>query len=310
MVIRDHISLPCLGGAHPLVGANDARFGPRFPAVNGVYAPALQAADAPEAAANPALEARISTMETAFRMQTAVPELKDGEVLVRLRATGVCYHDVMARQGHFPRTALPGIIGHEMAGEVAAPGRRATGFAAGDRVAILMKDHCGHCRQCVRARDHVCQNGSGLFGEATPGGYAEYVVVPASALVHVPAGVSYEQAAVVPCALGTAYHGLQKVAAVQPGEAVLITGASGGVGIHAVQVARMLGARTIAVTTSEAKRAFLVEHGADDVIVSPDLDFAAQARALTGGAGVDVVFNIVGQMAWAAALKGMATASA
>jgi acryloyl-coenzyme A reductase len=87
---------------------------------------------------------------------------------------------------------------------------------------------------------------------------------------------------------------------------VLITGASGGVGIHAVQVARMLGARTIAVTTSEAKRAFLVEHGADDVIVSPDLDFAAQARALTGGAGVDVVFNIVGQMAWAAALKGMA----
>lgn len=227
-------------------------------------------------------------------------------MLVRLRASGVCYHDVMARQGHFPRTALPGIIGHEMAGDVAALGPRAAGFAAGERVAILMKDHCGHCRQCVRARDHLCENGSGLFGEAVPGGYAEYVAVPASALVRIPVGVSYEQAAVVPCALGTAYHGLQKVAAVQPGEAVLITGASGGVGIHAVQVARMLGARTIAVTTSEAKRAFLMEHGADDVIVSPDLDFAAQARQLTGGAGVDVVFNIVGQMAWAAALKGMA----
>ena len=239
-------------------------------------------------------------------VELPVPVPQDDEVLVRLRASGVCYHDVMARQGHFPRTALPGVIGHEMAGEVAALGRCATGFAAGDRVAILMKDHCGHCRQCVRARDHLCENGSGLFGEATPGGYAEYVAVPASALVHIPAGVSCEQAAVVPCALGTAYHGLQKVAAVQPGEAVLITGASGGVGIHAVQVARMLGARTIAVTTSEAKRAFLVEHGADDVIVSPDLDFAAQARALTGGAGVDVVFNIVGQMAWAAALKGMA----
>lgn len=239
-------------------------------------------------------------------VELPVPVPQDDEVLVRLRASGVCYHDVMARQGHFPRTALPGVIGHEMAGEVAALGRRAMGFAAGDRVAILMKDHCGHCRQCVRARDHLCENGSGLFGEATPGGYAEFVAVPASALVHIPAGVSFEQAAVVPCALGTAYHGLQKVAAVQPGEAVLITGASGGVGIHAVQVARMLGARTIAVTTSEAKRAFLVEHGADDVIVSPDLDFAAQARALTGGTGVDVVFNIVGQMAWAAALKGMA----
>ena len=190
-------------------------------------------------------------------VELPVPVPRDGEVLVQLRASGVCYHDVMARQGHFPRTALPGVIGHEMAGEVAALGRRAAGFAAGDRVAILMKDHCGHCRHCVRARDHLCENGSGLFGEATPGGYAEYVAVPASALVHIPAGVSYEQAAVVPCALGTAYHGLQKVAAVQPGEAVLITGASGGVGIHAVQVARMLGARTIAVTTSEAKRAFL-----------------------------------------------------
>jgi acryloyl-coenzyme A reductase len=230
-----------------------------------------------------------------------------GEVLVRLRACGVCYHDVMARQGHFPRTALPGVIGHEMAGEIAAfgPGCSST-LGVGARVAILMKDHCGHCAQCIRARDHLCESGAGLYGEAVPGGYAEYVAVAERALVPIPDGVSFEQAAAVPCALGTAYHGLQKVAAVRPGEAVLVTGASGGVGIHAVQVARMLGARTIAVTTSAAKRDFLVENGADDVIVSPDLDFAAEARRLTGGTGVDVVFNIVGQMAWTAALKGMA----
>ena len=234
------------------------------------------------------------------------PVPRDDEVLVRLRASGVCYHDVLARQGHFPRTVVPGIIGHEMAGEVARPGARCSAFAAGDRVAILMKDHCGHCAQCLRARDHLCERGAGLYGEAVPGGYAEYVAVPERSLVRIPEGVSFEQAAVVPCALGTAYHGLQRIAAVTPGEAVLVTGASGGVGIHAVQVARLLGARTIAVTTSAAKRDFLVEHGADDVIVSPDLDFAAAARSLTGGAGVDVVFNIVGQLAWAAALKSMA----
>lgn len=233
------------------------------------------------------------------------PVPREGEVLVRLRACGVCYHDVMARQGHFPRTALPGVIGHEMAGEVAALGPGSAAFAVGERVAVLMKDHCGHCAQCIRARDHLCEKGAGLYGEAVPGGYAELVCVAERALVRIPDGVSLEQAAVVPCALGTAYHGLERVAAVRPGEAVLVTGASGGVGIHAVQVARMLGARTIAVTTSAAKRAFLQEHGADDVIVSPELDFAAEARRLTGG-GVDVVFNIVGQMAWAAALKSMA----
>jgi len=234
------------------------------------------------------------------------PVPREGEVLVRVRACGVCYHDVMARQGHFPRTALPGVIGHEMAGEVAALGPRSATFAVGERVAILMKDHCGHCTQCMRARDHLCEKGAGLHGEAVPGGYAEQVCVAERALVRIPDGVSFEQAAVVPCALGTAYHGLERVAAVRPGEAVLVTGASGGVGIHAVQVVRMLGARAIAVTTSAAKRAFLLEHGADDVIVSPELDFAAQARHLTGGVGVDAVFNIVGQMAWAAALKSMA----
>jgi NADPH:quinone reductase-like Zn-dependent oxidoreductase len=234
------------------------------------------------------------------------PVPREGEVLVRVRACGVCYHDVMARQGHFPRTALPGVIGHEMAGEVAALGPRSATFAVGERVAILMKDHCGHCTQCMRARDHLCEKGAGLHGEAVPGGYAEQVCVAERALVRIPDGVSFEQAAVVPCALGTAYHGLERVAAVRPGEAVLVAGASGGVGIHAVQVVRMLGARAIAVTTSAAKRAFLLEHGADDVIVSPELDFAAQARHLTGGVGVDAVFNIVGQMAWAAALKSMA----
>lgn len=238
--------------------------------------------------------------------EVPAPEPGPGEVLVRLRANGVCYHDVLARQGHFPRTKVPGIIGHEMAGEIAALGTGVTDFRAGERVAIVMKDHCGRCRPCRQGRDNLCERSGGLFGEEIPGGYAEYIAVRARSLARIPQGVSFEQAAVVPCALSTAYHGLHAVARVQPGETVLITGASGGVGIHAVQVARMLGARVIAVTTSEAKRAFLAGQGADEVIVSAALDFAAEARRLTGGTGVDVVFNIVGERAWAAALKSLA----
>jgi acryloyl-coenzyme A reductase len=241
--------------------------------------------------------------------ELATPAPGAGQVLVRLRASGVCYHDVLARQGHFPRTILPGIMGHEMAGEVAELGQGVAGIQVQDRVVILMKDHCGNCPMCVRARDNLCEDGAGLFGEALPGGYAQYVAVPARSLLRIPDGVSFEQAAVVPCALGTAFHGLHAVARVQPGESVLVTGASGGVGIHAVQVARMLGARVIAVTTSETKHAFLIEQGADDVIVSPQLDFAAEARRITGGRGVDVVFNIVGELAWAASLRCMALAS-
>jgi len=238
--------------------------------------------------------------------EVPAPHPQPGEALVRIRASGVCYHDVLARQGHFPRTKIPGIIGHEIAGEVATLGAGTDGFKVGERVVLVMKDHCGHCRLCLKGRDNICQQSGGLFGEMIPGGYAEYVSVRSHALVRIPDGVTYAEASVVPCALGTAYHGLLAIAKVQPGDSVLITGATGGVGIHAVQVARMLGARVIAVTTSAGKTAFLKQHGADEVIVSPELDFAPQARQLTGGEGVDVVFNIVGQLAWNAALKSMA----
>lgn len=246
-------------------------------------------------------------LEQLVMEEVPAPAPQPGEVLVRVRASGVCYHDVLARQGHFPRTKTPGIIGHEMAGEVAGLGAGATGFEKGERVVVVMKDHCGHCRLCVKGRDNLCENTGGLFGEAIPGGYAEYIAVRSHALVRIPEGVSFAEASVVPCALGTAYHGLHAVARVQPGESVLITGATGGVGIHAVQVARMLGARVIAVSTSGGKSDFLRRHGADEVIVSPELDFAEEARRLTGGVGVDVIFNIVGELAWRAALKSLAS---
>lgn len=242
-----------------------------------------------------------------FVMETVpTPSPGAGEVLVRIRASGVCNHDVLARQGHFPRTKIPGIIGHEFAGEVAEVGPGVSGFSVRDRVAVAMKDFCGHCPACLKGRDNLCERAGGLFGEEIPGGYAEYISVRTNVLLRIPDGVTFEEAAIVPCALGTAYHGLHAVGKVQPGETVVITGATGGVGAHAVQVARMLGARVIAVTTSDAKIEFLRSNGADDVIVSPQLDFSKEVRRLTGGAGADLVFNIVGSIAWEAALRSTA----
>lgn len=229
-----------------------------------------------------------------------------GEVLIRVAACGLCYHDIIARNGHFPRTVMPGIIGHEVAGEIVEVAPGVSGFAVGDRVVVAAQCHCGTCRDCRRGKTNLCQKGGGLFGEERPGGYAEYMCAPASAVLPIPDDMSFATAAVIPCALGTAYHALKTVARLTAGETVLITGASGGVGVHAIQVARLLGARVVAVTTSADKEAFLREHGADEVIHAADLDYAREARRLTEGNGVDVVLNIVGAAAWDSALKCLA----
>ncbi|MHA1113561.1 MAG: zinc-binding dehydrogenase, partial [Alphaproteobacteria bacterium] len=217
----------------------------------------------------------------------------------------VCYHDVIARNGHFPRTKTPGVIGHEVAGEIAEIGAAVTEFKVGDRVLVPMSPACGKCRLCRKGRPNLCQSGGGLFGEEVPGGYAEYMPAPESCLVRLPDAVSMAEASIVPCAIGTAYHALFKVGGLRPAETVLITGATGGVGIHAVQIAHMAGARVLAVTSSAAKADFLRQQGADEVLVSPELNFNEEARDLTGGHGVDVVVNIVGQIAWNAALKSL-----
>lgn len=238
------------------------------------------------------------------------PVCSPGHAVIKIGAAGICYHDVIACRGHFPRTKVPGIIGHEIAGTVVEVGMELDGsdgaIAVGDRVVVNMAAHCGHCDFCNRGESNLCHSSDGLYGEVLPGAFAEYMAVQLNSLVKLPDNISFAQASIIPCALGTAYHAITKRARVRPGEDVLVTGASGGVGIHAVQVARMVGARVIAVTTSADKIDHLKENGADEVIVSPQLDFAPQVRELTNGKGVDVILNIIGEMAWVAALKSMA----
>ena len=233
--------------------------------------------------------------------------LREREVLIRVRAVGVCYHDIINRSGNLPRTRLPSVLGHEIAGEIEAVGSGVRNFRAGDRVATIQRVHCGRCDLCRRGRTTLCKEGV-FFGEEIPGGYADYVVSEEQGLAPVPDGMPIEEASICACTIGTAIHVVRTRGGVQLDETVLITGASGGVGLHTIQVCRLIGARVLAVTSSPQKAAHLKKAGADEVIVAADLKFAEQARRLTAGRGADVVLEITGALTFDRAMRSLAPA--
>ena len=228
--------------------------------------------------------------------------LAPNELLLRVRAVGVCYHDLINRRGSLPRTELPSILGHEIAGEVVAVGEAAD-FQVGDRVATVQRVHCGDCDLCHGGRPTLCRDGL-FFGEEIPGGYAEYTVAPAHGLARIPETIPFAEASICDCTIGTAIHVVRQ-GRVHPQESVLITGASGGVGLHAIQVCRLGGAKVIAVTSSPQKEDALRVAGADEVIVAPDLHFAKEARRITGGVGADVVLEVTGAVTFEESLRSL-----
>lgn len=236
----------------------------------------------------------------------ANPSPGPGEVLLRVRACGVCFHDVINRRGNLPRTRVPAILGHEVAGEVIAVGQEVSGWSIGDRAATLQRLSCGKCGACRVGRPSLCKVDARFFGEEIQGGYAEMMAAPVAGLGRVPHGTPWEVAATACCTTGTAIHCIRTRGRVQAGETVLITGASGGVGLQAVQLARHDGARVVAVTSSERKAQALFAAGASDVVVSPDLDFAAEVRRRTGGEGANVALEIVGSSTFVQSLRALA----
>jgi acryloyl-coenzyme A reductase len=215
------------------------------------------------------------------------------EVLVAVQAGGICHHDVMHRAGKLPGAKLDVVLGHETAGEIVAVGPSVRSRKVGDRVVVYQRRFCGLCRNCLRGRQDMCR-ATGLPGVDTEGGYAQYVCVPAVSTIVVPEHLDWASAALASCPVGTSVRALRGIADLQPGDTVLVTGASGGLGVHQLQLIRAFGARSIAVTTSAAKAAQLKTLGADEVVVSPDLSYSAQVWALTGKQGVDIAIENVG----------------
>src|SRR5207245_9135566 len=177
-------------------------------------------------------------------------------------------------------TKVPAILGHEAAGEVVALGDGVDGWAVGDRAATLQRLSCGECSYCQAGRRSLCRRDARFFGEGIPGGYAAYMAGPVAGLGRVPHGLAWEVAATTCCTTGTAVHCVRTRGRVTAGETVLITGATGGVGLQAVQLARHDGARGVAVTSSEGKTANLRSAGAPDGWVAPDLQFDAGVGGL------------------------------
>ncbi|WP_375196242.1 NADPH:quinone oxidoreductase family protein [Sphingobium sp.] len=207
------------------------------------------------------------------------PEPGPGELLINVTAAGVNYPDVLIVQGKYQtKPALPFVPGSEAAGHVAALGEGVEGFAVGDRV--------------------IAFTGSGAF--------AEQVRVPATQVWPVPAGVDLAVAAGIAITYGTSCHALKDRAALQPGETLLVLGAGGGVGLTAVELGKHMGARVIAAASSPEKLALARAQGADELIDYAQEDLRERVKALTGGKGVDIVYDPVGGPMSITAVKSLA----
>ncbi|MFL6662891.1 MAG: NADPH:quinone oxidoreductase family protein [Rhizobacter sp.] len=209
----------------------------------------------------------------------ASPKAGDGQVLVAVHAAGVNFPDTLIIQGKYQfKPELPFSPGGEVAGIVREVGPGVTGIAAGDRV----------------------------IAATTWGGYAEEVVAEAKRVIPMPDGMDFATAATFVLTYGTSHHALKDRAALQPGETLLVLGAAGGVGLAAVELGKAMGARVIAAASSDDKLATCREHGADETINYSTEDLRERIKALSGGRGVDVVYDPVGGDLSEPALRGMA----
>ncbi|MBN1659622.1 MAG: zinc-binding dehydrogenase [Anaerolineae bacterium] len=219
------------------------------------------------------------------------PLVGKGEVLVRIRAAGICHSDVHYRAGTSGVGALPQTLGHEVAGVIEAIGPGVTGLAPGDRVCLHYLITCGECAYCRTGHEQFCTSGK-MIGKHVDGGYAEYIAVPARNAVRLPDDLSFEQAAIMMCSSSTSFHALRK-ARLAAGETVAVFGA-GGLGMSAIQLARAMGAIAVyAVDINEKKLRQAANYGAVPVNAS-EVDPVAEIRRLTGGRGVDVSVEVIG----------------
>jgi propanol-preferring alcohol dehydrogenase len=210
-----------------------------------------------------------------------------GEVLIRVRACGVCHTDLHIAAGEWPLKRLPLILGHEVVGEVAGLGEGVTQHREGDRVGVSWLYYtCGHCEFCSTDRERFCPEYRAT-GYMADGGFAEYMVAPATHAIPVPPELGTREAAPLFCAGLTAYRAV-KTSEIRVGETVAVWGA-GGLGQCAVQIAKAMGARVVAVDVSEQKLAQAQTLGAD-VAVSAAEGKAAEAIQSAGGAHAVLCF--------------------
>lgn len=235
-----------------------------------------------------------------------IPRPGRGQVVLSVKACGLNQVDLLTRDGQTPASIpLPHTSGTEVSGDVVAVGEGVDRWRAGDRVVVDPILACGTCTFCITGSGNMCLRGQ-VYGVQTEGGYAQFAVAPAKQLIALPEDMSYQSAAAVAVTGPTAWHMLHRRAGLRAGEDVLVIAAGSGIGVLAVQIAKLSGARVIATAGSRDKLRQAKELGADHVVNHRDADWPAQVRTWTGGRGVDLVFEHVGEATWQGSLDSLA----
>jgi 2-desacetyl-2-hydroxyethyl bacteriochlorophyllide A dehydrogenase len=235
---------------------------------------------------------RLVTVGRPLEMQEIpIPAFGEKDILIRVRAAGICHSDVHYRNGLSPVYPLPMTLGHEVAGVVEEIGPRVTNVKIGERVCLHYNLTCGDCSYCTSGNEQFCEKVL-MLGHHTQGGYAEYITIPARNAIHLPDEIPFDQGATLMCASATAFHALRK-ARLKPGEVAVIFGV-GGLGLSAVQLAKVFGALTVfAVDINEDKLKIAAHYGAIP-LNAQRVDPVSEIQKLTNHKGVDVAIEMIG----------------
>jgi len=235
------------------------------------------------------------------------PALRADGIVVEVRACALNHLDTWVRRG-LPGMSfeMPHILGNDIAGVVRSVGELATNVSVGDSVLLAPGVSCGACAQCLGGDDNLCASYD-ILGYGIHGGYAELVAAPARNAHPIPAGLTFEEAATIPLTFLTAWHMLAGRAKVKAGEDVLVLAAGSGVGVAAIQIAKLMGARVIATASTEMKLERARALGADETVnYQSSPEFHKAVKKLTSGKGVEVVVEHVGAATWTRSVASLA----
>ncbi len=223
--------------------------------------------------------------------EVPVPSPGPDDVLVSVKAAGICHSDAHYRSGKSPVGSFPITLGHEVAGVVERVGVDVGRLRVGDRVCLHYLVTCGHCTCCEQGNEQFCGTGA-MIGKHRDGGYAEFIIVPARNVFRLPEEIPFDQGAIMMCSSATSLHALNK-SRLKPGESVAIFGV-GGLGVSAVQLAKALGARQIfAVDIRPAKLDVARRLGAIPINAAQS-EPLSEIKRLSRGKGVDVALELIG----------------
>jgi threonine dehydrogenase-like Zn-dependent dehydrogenase len=221
-----------------------------------------------------------------------IPQIDENGVLVKVKASGICGTDLHYRHGTFQPGRVPVTNGHECAGIVEKVGKNVKDLVEGDRVVVHYVISCGACINCNSGQDNKCLYYTS-FGHHVDGGFAEYATIPARNAFKLPKEISFEEGAIIGCAVSTAFHSL-RVGETEPGDKVAVFGL-GGVGMNVVQWAKVFGAsKIIGVDVLDSKLRLARELGADETINPRNEDPLKAILDMTDGLGVDVAVECAG----------------